>query len=120
LHEDFGRVNDEDSALLVAASAVRTPEDLMALVERAAIRLAAWGHTNGSAKFVVDHETRHEAQFPPVKRVANSGAAGSIASHLCDRLLGDGYAVPGLDNFVICRPRWRFRNPYLAELPGSG
>ena len=36
LHEDFGRVNDEDSALLVAASAMRTLEDLMALVERAA------------------------------------------------------------------------------------
>jgi len=35
-----------------------------------------------------------------VKRVAISGAAGFVASHLCDRLLSEGYAVLGLDNFL--------------------
>ena len=35
-----------------------------------------------------------------MKRVAISGAAGFIASHLCERLLGEGYAVLGLDNFL--------------------
>ena len=29
-----------------------------------------------------------------------SGAAGFIGSHLCDRLLADGHAVVGLDNFI--------------------
>jgi len=29
-----------------------------------------------------------------------SGAAGFIGSHLCDRLLGDGHTVIGLDNFL--------------------
>jgi dTDP-glucose 4,6-dehydratase len=29
-----------------------------------------------------------------------SGAAGFIGSHLCDRLLGDGHAVVGLDNLI--------------------
>jgi dTDP-glucose 4,6-dehydratase len=29
-----------------------------------------------------------------------SGAAGFIGSHLCDRLLGDGHEVVGLDNFI--------------------
>ena len=29
-----------------------------------------------------------------------SGAAGFIGSHLCDRLLGDGHEVAGLDNFI--------------------
>jgi dTDP-glucose 4,6-dehydratase len=35
-----------------------------------------------------------------VKRIAISGAAGFIGSHLCDRLLKEGYAVLGLDNFL--------------------
>lgn len=35
-----------------------------------------------------------------MKRVAVSGAAGFVASHLCDRLLSEGYAVLGLDNFL--------------------
>jgi dTDP-glucose 4,6-dehydratase len=35
-----------------------------------------------------------------VKRVAISGAAGFIGSHLCDRLLAEGYFVLGLDNFL--------------------
>ena len=32
-------------------------------------------------------------------RVLVTGAAGFIGSNLCDRLLGDGHAVLGLDNF---------------------
>ena len=35
-----------------------------------------------------------------MKRIAISGAAGFIGSHLCDRLLSEGYAVVGLDNFL--------------------
>ena len=41
-----------------------------------------------------------DAKFVYVKRVAISGAAGFVASHLCDRLLAEGYAVLGLDNFL--------------------
>ena len=33
-------------------------------------------------------------------RIVISGAAGFIGSHLCDRLLGDGHSVLGLDNFI--------------------
>ena len=33
-------------------------------------------------------------------RIIVSGAAGFIGSHLCDRLLADGHAVAGLDNFL--------------------
>jgi dTDP-glucose 4,6-dehydratase len=33
-------------------------------------------------------------------RIIISGAAGFIGSHLCDRLLADGHAVAGLDNFL--------------------
>jgi dTDP-glucose 4,6-dehydratase len=40
------------------------------------------------------------ANFVYVNRVAISGAAGFVASHLCDRLLAEGYAVLGLDNFL--------------------
>ena len=35
-----------------------------------------------------------------MKRVLISGAAGFIGSHLCDRLLSEGYSVLGLDNFL--------------------
>ena len=34
-----------------------------------------------------------------------TGAAGFIGSHLCDRLLGDGHTVVGLDNFDPFYPR---------------
>ena len=34
-----------------------------------------------------------------------TGAAGFIGSHLCDRLLGLGHAVTGLDAFVPYYPR---------------
>jgi dTDP-glucose 4,6-dehydratase len=48
-----------------------------------------------------------------VKRVAISGAAGFVASHLCDRLLAEGYAVLGLDNFLTGAER------NIAHLKGS-
>jgi len=35
-----------------------------------------------------------------VKRAVVSGAAGFIGSHLCDRLLADGFSVIGLDNLL--------------------
>ena len=35
-----------------------------------------------------------------MNRVVVSGAAGFVASHLCERLLAEGYAVLGLDNFL--------------------
>jgi dTDP-glucose 4,6-dehydratase len=38
-------------------------------------------------------------------RIIISGAAGFIASHLCDRLLADGHTVAGLDNFLTGSPR---------------
>jgi dTDP-glucose 4,6-dehydratase len=34
-----------------------------------------------------------------------SGAAGFIGSHMCDRLLAEGHAVVGLDNFLTGSPR---------------
>lgn len=34
-----------------------------------------------------------------------SGAAGFIGSHLCDRLIGEGHQVLGLDNFITGAPR---------------
>jgi len=48
-----------------------------------------------------------------VKRIAISGAAGFVASHLCDRLLGEGYAVLGLDNFLTGSER------NIAHLSGN-
>jgi dTDP-glucose 4,6-dehydratase len=33
-------------------------------------------------------------------RVLVTGAAGFLGSHLCDRLLADGYRVVGMDNFI--------------------
>jgi dTDP-glucose 4,6-dehydratase len=38
-------------------------------------------------------------------RIVVSGAAGFIGSHLCDRLLREGHAVLGLDNFLTGSPR---------------
>jgi len=35
----------------------------------------------------------------PERRVLITGAAGFIGSHLCERLLGDGWTVVGVDNF---------------------
>ncbi|HEY4085127.1 MAG TPA: UDP-glucuronic acid decarboxylase family protein [Bryobacteraceae bacterium] len=41
-----------------------------------------------------------DAKFVNVNRVVVSGAAGFVSSHLCERLLAEGYAVLGLDNFL--------------------
>lgn len=35
-----------------------------------------------------------------MKRVLITGAAGFLGSHLCDRLLNEGYFVIGMDNFI--------------------
>src|SRR5439155_11434871 len=37
-------------------------------------------------------------------RVLVTGAAGFLGSHLCDRLLGQGHRVVGMDNFVTGAP----------------
>lgn len=37
-------------------------------------------------------------------RILISGAAGFLGSHLCDRLLGEGHEVIGLDNFITGNP----------------
>jgi dTDP-glucose 4,6-dehydratase len=37
-------------------------------------------------------------------RILISGAAGFIASHMCDRLLEDGHAIVAMDNFLTGRP----------------
>ncbi len=37
-------------------------------------------------------------------RILISGAAGFIASHMCDRLLSDGHTIVALDNFLTGRP----------------
>jgi dTDP-glucose 4,6-dehydratase len=37
-------------------------------------------------------------------RILITGAAGFLGSHLCDRLLGEGHKVIGLDNFVTGNP----------------
>ncbi|WP_194768200.1 UDP-glucuronic acid decarboxylase family protein [Tamlana sp. I1] len=35
-----------------------------------------------------------------MKKVLITGAAGFLGSHLCDRFIGEGYAVIGMDNFI--------------------
>ncbi len=37
-------------------------------------------------------------------RILITGAAGFLGSHLCDRLLGDGHHVIGMDNFITGSP----------------
>jgi len=41
----------------------------------------------------------------PVRRAVVTGAAGFIGSHLCERLLGDGWRVTGIDSFTDYYPR---------------
>jgi len=68
-------------------------------------------------------------------RIVVSGAAGFIGSHMCDRLLGDGYSVVALDNFLTGNrrnlahlegePRFRFlerdiTQPFSIEGPVDG
>jgi dTDP-glucose 4,6-dehydratase len=64
-------------------------------------------------------------------KIVISGAAGFIGSHLCDRLLADGHAVLGLDNFITGnrrnlahitgQPRFEFREHDINEpLPITG
>ncbi|MDH5505747.1 MAG: SDR family oxidoreductase [Anaerolineae bacterium] len=47
-------------------------------------------------------------------RVLVTGAAGFLGSHLCDRLLAEGHAVVGMDNFITGKPE------NLAHLSGNG
>ena len=46
-------------------------------------------------------------------RILITGAAGFLGSHLCDRLLADGHAVIGMDNFITGSP------DNLAHLMGN-
>ncbi|MEA3350152.1 MAG: UDP-glucuronic acid decarboxylase family protein [Chloroflexota bacterium] len=46
-------------------------------------------------------------------RVLITGAAGFLGSHLCDRLLAEGHAVVGMDNFITGNPQ------NLAHLAGN-
>ena len=47
---------------------------------------------------MVDTENRFFAERPDLK-ILVTGAAGFIGSHLCERLLGTGRHVVGMDNF---------------------
>lgn len=53
-------------------------------------------------------------------RVVVTGAAGFIGSHLCERLVADGHAVVGVDNFDdFYDPRRKIENlARLSEAPG--
>lgn len=46
-------------------------------------------------------------------RILITGAAGFLGSHLCDRLIADGHAVIGMDNFITGNPN------NLAHLAGN-
>ena len=37
-------------------------------------------------------------------RALITGAAGFLGSHLCDRLLQEGFSVVGMDNFITGNP----------------
>jgi len=44
-----------------------------------------------------------------------TGVAGSIGSHLCERLLAERHEVAGLDGFIDFYPRWQ-KESNLASL----
>ena len=46
-------------------------------------------------------------------RILITGAAGFLGSHLCDRLITEGHAVVGMDNFITGNPK------NLAHLSGN-
>lgn len=46
-------------------------------------------------------------------RILITGAAGFLGSHICDRLLGEGHEVIGLDNFITGNPQ------NIAHLQGN-
>src|SRR5512137_1005148 len=46
-------------------------------------------------------------------RILITGAAGFLGSHLCDRLLGEGHQIVGMDNFITGHP------DNLAHLAGN-
>lgn len=46
-------------------------------------------------------------------RILITGAAGFLGSHLCERLLGDGHEVVGMDNFITGSPE------NIAHLSGN-
>ena len=58
-------------------------------------------------------------------RIAVSGAAGFIGSHMCERLLAEGHTVVGLDNFITgrrrniahleCHPEFQLRRVDITE-----
>ncbi|MCU1275656.1 MAG: NAD-dependent epimerase/dehydratase [Bryobacterales bacterium] len=63
-------------------------------------------------------------------RIIVSGAAGFIGSHMCDRLLGEGHTVAGIDNFLTgsarnlahltSHPQFRFvRHDVTLPLPAD-
>lgn len=59
------------------------------------------------------------------KRILITGAAGFIGSHLCDRFVGEGFQVVGIDNLItgdmkniehlIGRPNFRFHNHDVSK-----
>lgn len=48
-------------------------------------------------------------------RILITGAAGFLGSHLCDRLLKEGHAVVGMDNFITGNPE---NITHLVGVPG--
>jgi UDP-glucose 4-epimerase len=53
-------------------------------------------------------------------RVVVTGAAGFIGSHLCERLLGDGFSVTGIDSFTDYYDPARKRKNLSASLASDG
>src|SRR5215218_4389905 len=58
---------------------------------------------NGSLASAASGHAR-EPGDKPVPRAVVTGGAGFLGSHLCERLLADGYDVVALDNFLTSSP----------------